>query len=126
MIVIERTNKMRHKMRHTMHIFETDIDDFQGRMYVTIAIYYEVSPGEPMVMYTRNGDGYPGSPPGAEICEVVVTSATIGDTDITVEELAKMGGDGSWLNWLNWEATAWVENQFQDLEQDLLEYAGRE
>lgn len=35
-----------------------------------------VSPGEPMVMYDRNGDGYPGSPPEVEVLRAVCTAVT--------------------------------------------------
>lgn len=41
---------------------EPDVDT------ATYTIEYRITPGEPMVMYDRNGEGYPGS---ADECEIV-------------------------------------------------------
>jgi len=43
---------------------ETDVDT------AVYTIQYRITPGEPMVMYDRNGDGYPGSPDECEILSV--------------------------------------------------------
>ena len=42
------------------------LDDFRNGASLTVDIRYKAHPGEPMVMYYPNGDGYPGSPPEAE------------------------------------------------------------
>lgn len=43
-----------------------------GEFEVEVEITYKAYKWEPMVMYDRNGDGYPGSPPYAELIGVKV------------------------------------------------------
>jgi len=43
-----------------------------GDTELEVEIEYEAIPGERAVMYTKNGDGYPGSPPYAELIGVKV------------------------------------------------------
>ena len=43
------------------------LDDFRFGTELTVDIRYKAHPGEPMVMYYPDGDGYPGSPPEAEL-----------------------------------------------------------
>ncbi len=34
---------------------------------INLNVYYEYDPGEPMVMYYKDGSGHPGEPPSIEI-----------------------------------------------------------
>ena len=43
-----------------------------GQGYLEIEIAFEALPGEPMVMYYRDGSGYPGSSPSADLLGVHV------------------------------------------------------
>jgi hypothetical protein len=40
-------------------------------------VNYRVTPGEPMICRTPNGNGYPGSPPECEFCDIVITSMVV-------------------------------------------------
>ena len=51
----------------------TTLEDLGHASSLEIEIEYDAWEGEPMVMYYPNGDGYPGSPPGAELQDVRVT-----------------------------------------------------
>jgi len=46
-----------------MNSFEKEIE-IHG---VTVSVDYDYNPGEPMVMYYKDGSGHPGEPPSAEI-----------------------------------------------------------
>jgi hypothetical protein len=51
----------------------THYDDlYIGNIYCEIEVDFDHWEGEPMVQYTYNGDGYPGSPPDVDITEVRV------------------------------------------------------
>jgi hypothetical protein len=47
---------------------------------------YDITPGEPMVMYYPDGSGYPGSPPTAELTSVRVTELSGEDWKLTRPE----------------------------------------
>lgn len=71
---------------HTIeHYFE--LDEFLGTFDASICVEVECVEGEPMVMYTRNGDGYPGSP--ATVCPFKATIMRLGlpEGDINREGL---------------------------------------
>lgn len=64
-----------------------------------LEIDYVIYPGEPMVRYTRNGDGYPGSPAECEIHKVRCTSINLADGERVPDEAE------------NAEIAAWFENE---------------
>ncbi len=41
--------------------YETDLEEFTDNLAASVWIKTEYVPGEPIIRYTRNGDGYPGS-----------------------------------------------------------------
>tara|TARA_B100000749_G_C18450038_1_gene475945 strand:+ start:17565 stop:17912 length:348 start_codon:yes stop_codon:yes gene_type:complete len=45
-----------------------------GQIWVDFTLHFDAHPGEKMVMYYRDGSGYPGSPPTIELTEVEVTA----------------------------------------------------
>lgn len=54
------------------------IEELGADSSLEVAIDYYFTPGEPMVRYDRNGDGYPGSPAHVDIEGVVVTRWDVG------------------------------------------------
>ena len=56
---------------------------------VDFEVEYDVDTGEKMIRYTRNGDGYPGSPPSAEITNIKDIEEQLGRelTDAEVESI---------------------------------------
>ena len=76
------------------------LDDLGHQSSLDVEIHYNAWPGEKMVMYDKNGDGYPGSPPGCELLDVTVLKWFAGDE--SRDELAV------WVwEWL--DAIAWAE-----------------
>lgn len=55
------------------------IAEIGHRSELTVDVDYVAYPGEAMVMYYPNGDGYPGSPPYAELLNVRVVEWDVGD-----------------------------------------------
>lgn len=55
-------------MSKTTIIFHADATNIPP---LVLEVEYTAWAGEPMVMYDRNGGGYPGSPPGVEVSSVV-------------------------------------------------------
>lgn len=64
-------------MRHPS--IDNDLDLPAGAGSVTVQIEYEYTPGEPRVMYYRDGSGYPGSPAYAELIDVTVVAWHVSD-----------------------------------------------
>ncbi len=62
---------MRHYLDYTLEELGPELD-----ICLEMVVGVDADPGEPMVMYDRNGDGYPGSPPTIEITDVRVSSYT--------------------------------------------------
>lgn len=76
----------------------------QAQIWLEVEIQYFAWPGEPMVRYDRNGDGYPGSDPGCELTGVIVTSWGRNDT---------REPDKHWLwEYLDKIAAAYIENHW--------------
>ncbi len=71
---------------------EFELDEFLGRFFATVWIEVECDPGEPEVRYTKNGDGYPGSP--ATVCPIkaTVTSLSGANWDKNRDELTTFLG----------------------------------
>jgi len=87
-----------------------------GRLCKTsldVEIDYDAWPGEPMVRYYPNGDGYPGSDPGCELMGVTVTEWYVGDT-------SSERCERKWI-WaaLDAIALAYVEKRFGTIYADL-------
>lgn len=80
----------------SIHYYETEYDEFLGRFHVTVEIEFELEPGEPEVRYTRNGDGYPGSPDAVYVTAVKVTSISGASWDKTREEIERLGWAETW------------------------------
>ena len=58
------------------------LEEFGGSdSCLEVDLDYRAWPGEPMVRYYPDGSGYPGSPPGAELIGVHVTSWTVNGID---------------------------------------------
>lgn len=81
----------------SIHYYETELEEFQGRFFATIEIEFEYSPGEALVRYYPDGSGYPGSPPELNIIHVAVTSLSGGGWDKNRLELAESG----WLGYVD-------------------------
>lgn len=89
---------MRINHQHSGRVgFVHDAEDRDQQL--ELEIDYVIYPGEPMVRYTRNGDGYPGSPPECEIHKVRCTSINLADGERVPDEAE------------NVEIAAWFENQ---------------
>ena len=65
-------------MRHGKQIVTVSYVELLRSEREEVELEYDLTvtvwPPEPKVMYDRNGDGYPGSPPDVEVTEAVCTS----------------------------------------------------
>ena len=59
-------------MPRNRHYTRTEL--YLGLAVLEVEITFDAYPGEPMVMYYPNGDGYPGSDPYAELITAKVVS----------------------------------------------------
>lgn len=107
--------------------YETELELGERALFCTVYVEFDANPGEPMVRYYPDGSGYPGSPPSIEPTLVQVTTAEIGEGEIlNREELAKIGGDGSWLRKLDELAEDVIRSdceQWGSICEDMAEYA---
>ena len=79
-------------MSTTTITYEFELEEFFGdRFFATIEIEAEAEPGEPMVMYYRDGSGYPGSPPSVYAIKATVTSLSGATWDKNREEIEASG-----------------------------------
>lgn len=80
----------------------TFVHDAEDRdQQLELEIDYVIYPGEPMVRYTRNGDGYPGSPAECEIHAVRCTSINLADGERVPDEAENAEIAAWFLNELN-------------------------
>lgn len=85
----------------SIHEYETEMELGERLIFVTVYIEFDFFPGEPMVRYYSDGSGHPGSDPEIEPTLVIVTTAEIAGDVLDRKALEKMGGDGSWLDYLD-------------------------
>lgn len=106
--------------------YETELELGERALFCTVYVEYDYSPGELMVRYYSDGSGYPGSPPEIEATLVQVTTAEVGGDTLTRDELAKIGGDGSWLALLDKLAEDVIVDDCEDwgpICEDMVSYA---
>jgi len=60
---------------------EVTIEELGHQSSLDVRIEYDAQPGEPMVRYYPNGDGYPGSPPTADYRNVYVKKWFVADEE---------------------------------------------
>lgn len=76
-------------------------DSEERDQQLELEIDYVLYPGEPMVRYTRNGDGYPGSPDEYEFHAVRCTSINLADGERVPDEAENAEIEAWFLNELN-------------------------
>lgn len=77
-------------MKSTITHTDEDFDSPLGDVVLEFNIEFNFTAGEKMIRYTKNGDGYPGSPDEIEIlnCRCVSITPAVGeDRKPTAEEL---------------------------------------
>lgn len=89
------------------HTHEYEVEQFLGRFFATVWIEYDALPGEPVVMYDKDGGGYPGSPPSLEVIGARVTSLSGETWDKNRDELEKSG----WAEYLDAKALELADSQ---------------
>ena len=77
------------------YTYYLEVEEF-GPFYAEIEITYDAWPGEKMVRYYPNGDGYPGSGPGCEITDAHVTHLE-DSKHVYVRDLVDRKSLGGWL-----------------------------
>lgn len=94
----------------SIHTHEIEVDEFLDRFFVTLAITFEFTPGEPMVKYLPDGSGYPGSSESIDIIDVIVTQLSGETYDKNRKELVTQGWaecmDDTALDYINSEIDA--------------------
>ena len=81
--------------------YETELELGERALFCTVYVEFDYHPGEPRVLYYKDGSGYPGSSAYVDPYEIQVTTAEVGGETLTREELAKIGGDDGWLRLLD-------------------------
>jgi hypothetical protein len=68
-------------MRASMKREVYDTDHGEEAITVEFDVDGQIDPGEPMVMYYRDGSGHPGSPPSVDSYTVTITHVSHPDAD---------------------------------------------
>lgn len=111
--------------RMSQHTYEFELELGTRNLFCTVVVEYDYQPGEPMVLYHRDGSGYPGSPAEVEPFNIEVTTVELGDDVLDRDELMKIG-DRSWgqyLDKLAYEHVRWACDKHDQLWEDLLSNA---
>jgi hypothetical protein len=74
-----------------------------GDYELEVEIEYKAYPGERMVMYERDGSGYPGSPPYAELIGVTVLEMKVSGYELHDNPLAQDAYRYVETNWKRFE-----------------------
>jgi len=119
--------KTRSSLHWLAHTWEYEMPNDQW-LTIYAELGFDVTPAEPMVMYEKDGSGYPGSSTTAELCEIKVTEISGEDWTIKSPEnheliswferhlLAECGRDSSYWETLFFARYEWPEPDYDDRE----------
>lgn len=104
---------------------QTTLEDLIGRgtgPAIEVDIDAIVIPGEPAVMYDRNGTGYPGSPPEAEF-DAATATEIVGYMLGGMSYQWKRSQRADWFELLDRIIARHIENHWDDFVDDVFEAA---
>jgi hypothetical protein len=101
-------------MTHTLTLIDEADDLRLNRCEVEVEIAYDIDPGDPGCWRTSNGDGWPSTPPTAEIRRIEVKEVTSPDGLPRPLTLGVLDEVHTW-------ADNQIEQRWDEIEADLLQ-----
>jgi hypothetical protein len=101
-------------MTHTLTLIDEADDLRLNRCEVEVEIAYDIDPGDPGCWRTANGDGWPSTPPTAEIRRIEVKEVTSPDGLPRPVTLGVLDEVHTW-------ASNKIEAKWEEIEADLLQ-----
>lgn len=99
---------------HTLTLTDDNDDLRLNCCEVEVEIGYDIDPGDPGCWRTANGDGWPSTPPTAEVCKITVKEVT---SAIGLPRPVTLGVLDEVHTW----ADNQIEAKWEEIETDLLQ-----